>query len=295
MAAPRAILFDEASTPASAAGPAPLVWWLHIPKCGSSFKASVNMYTTDPARGGGTHAIFPADASAEEVGEVVTMFRAPKQRLMSMFEYMRRDVTFNAQGKPEFYGAGLSWGWNGSERQRVRMAIYNNGSIADTLGPFIGCQANAVLGHRCLGRVDYGMPPEEVAKRAIERLKRFRFYGLESEWTLSICLFNYLMSGKRYVTRGQLVNTRPNDVAAAAASVYNETGVPDDPIDDPLYEYVEASFHEQLRTHGISEEACPDYTDGVPEAARFDSMANSLRVLPRAAGPPMRSADFEET
>ena len=47
------------------------------------------------------------------------------------------------------------------------------------------------------------------------------------------------MSGTRYVTRGQLVNTRPNDVAAAAASVYNETGVPDDPIDDPLYEYVQ--------------------------------------------------------
>ena len=139
----------------------------------------------------------------------------------------------------------------------VRRAIYNNGSVAETLGSYVGCQANAVLGYRCLNR----NLPDVTAAKAIERAgqvrarvrvrvrvrvrfrvrvrvrvrvrtlcpnpnpnpNQFRFIGLESEWALSVCLFNFVMSGTRYVTQGQLVNLRPTDTTSGQSTRYNET------------------------------------------------------------------------
>ena len=253
------------------------VWWLHIPKCGSSFSRSAGMYPTDPNRNGGTHAILPADADKATLGRVVTMFRAPKQRLMSMYEYMKRDVKI-IKGKPNFYGAGFSWGWNMVDAHVVRRGIYNNGSVAETLGSFVGCQANAVLGHRCLNR----NLTDVTAAKAIERAGQFRFIGLESEWALSVCLFNYVMSGTRYVTQGQLVNLRPTDASSGLSTEYNETDVPDDPIDDELYAWAEMRFEQQLKEYDISEATCPDYTSKPPPG--------SAR-LRRAEGLPMQSTD----
>jgi hypothetical protein len=253
------------------------VWWLHIPKCGSSFSRSAGMYPTDPNRNGGTHAILPADADKATLGRVVTMFRAPKQRLMSMYEYMKRDVKI-IKGKPNFYGAGFSWGWNMVDAHVVRRGIYNNGSVAETLGPFVGCQANAVLGYRCLNR----HLTDVTAAKAIERAGQFRFIGLESEWALSVCLFNYVMSGTRYVTQGQLVNLRPTDSSSGLSTQYNETDVPNDPIDDALYAWAETRFEQQLKEHSISEATCPDYTSSPPPGAAR---------LRRAEGLPMQSTD----
>ena len=253
------------------------VWWLHIPKCGSSFSRSAGMYPTDPNRNGGTHAVLPADADKATLGRVITMFRAPKQRLMSMYEYMKRDVKM-IKGKPNFYGAGFSWGWNMVDAHVVRRGIYNNGSVAETLGSFVGCQANAVLGHRCLNR----NLTDVTAAKAIARAGQFRFIGLESEWALSVCLFNYAMSGTRYVTQGQLVNLRPTDASSGLSTEYNETDVPDDPIDDELYAWAEMRFEQQLKEHDISEATCPDYTSTPPPG--------SAR-LRRAEGLPMQSTD----
>ena len=266
-----------------AIGDGRIVWWLHIPKCGSSFSRSAGMYRADPNRNGGTHAVLPADADEATLGRVITMFRAPKQRLMSMYEYMKRDVTVNAKGEPHFYGAGFSWGWNMVDAHVVRNGIYNNGSVAETLGSFVGCQANAVLGHRCLSR----NLTDVTAAKAIERAGQFRFIGLEIEWALSVCLFNYAMSGTRYVTQGQLVNLRPTDSSSGLPTEYDETGVPDDPIDDELYAWAEARFEQQLKDHNISESTCPDYADivgpvpGVPTSAQ----------LRRAEGQPMQYTD----
>ena len=236
------------------------------------------MYRTDPNRHGGTHAVLPDDADDATLGRVITMFRSPKQRLMSMYEYMKRDVKVNDKGKPNFYGAGFSWGWNMVDANRVRAAIYNNGSVAETLGSFVSCQANAVLGHRCLGR----NLPDVTAAKAIERAGKFRFIGLEVEWELSICLFNYIMSGTRYVTQGQVVNLRPTDAASGLPTEYDEMGVPDDPIDDELYAWAESRFHQQLKDYGISKSSCPDYT-ALPPA--------SSAQLRRAEGPPMKYTD----
>ena len=114
---------------------------------------------------------------------------------------------------------------------------------------------------------------------------------------MSICLFNYLMTGTRYVTQGQLVNTRPtsctsdHDVACASTEEsYDESDVPYDPIDGRLYVKIAAHFAAQLTEHSISESTCPDLTDAVPSSLPSLRLSRAVpradtSPLPRAPGP----------
>ena len=222
------------------------------------------------------------------------MFRKPKQRMASMYYYMQTRFTTGKDNEPKFYGAGWAWGWAGSKVHEVRQAIYDNKTIAETLGRYTGCQANMVLGARCMSRHDWGGRGDdwgsdaEVAAHAIQRVKKFKFAGLEGEWKLSICLFNFLMTGTRYVTRGQLANDRPTTSETNPSSEYDETGVPSDPIDEPLYDFIEKQFRTQLRTHNISDSTCPDLTHDstVPTLDRLQA-----RQLPVASGPMHNTTD----
>ena len=45
------------------------------------------------------------------------------------------------------------------------------------------------------------------------RIDGLFFVGLVAEWRLSVCLFNYKMTGVRYTTELQLKNCRPGGVA----------------------------------------------------------------------------------
>ncbi len=278
------------------------VFWLHIPKCGSSFKTSTMMYGF--YRFGYTcHKPVPKEFSEEDWNHVAGMFRSPKQQKVSMYLYLKTRFFNDENGHLQPFGAGGAWGWDDSspEVRRIRMAIYNNGSIADTLGSYTGCQANMVLGERCMrktgdGHPD-GVPPETIADLAFERVKKFRFVGLTENWTMSICLFNYLMTGTRYVTQGQLVNTRPtsctsdHDVACASTEEsYDESDVPYDPIDGRLYVKIAAHFAAQLTEHSISESTCPDLTDAVPSSLPSLRLSRAVpradtSPLPRAPGP----------
>jgi len=284
------------------------LWWLHIPKCGSSFETSVHMYKADKALASGCHRPLPEESVPTSIGHVVAMFREPKQRMASMYYYMQTRVMHGkggevklTNGRPEFYGAGRAWGWrlnSNPSSHKVRMDIYHNKSMAETVGQYIGCQANMVLGARCMakhkwaGRGAGWGSDAEVAAHAIKRVEKFKFAGLEGEWKLSICLFNYLMTGTRYVTRGQLANDRPTTGSSpgqTSSGEYDETGVPSDPIDEPLYEFIEQRFYTQLATHNISDATCPDLTDltnaavadlGVPHLDRLKAAH-----LPVATGP----------
>ena len=230
------------------------------------------------------------------------MFRKPKQRMASMYYYMQTRVTTGEDGepilqhgKPHFYGAGWAWGWKERTSDQVRMAIYNNKTMAETLGLYMGCQVNMVLGARCMSRHDWGgrghswASDAKIAAHAIKRVKKFKFAGLEGEWKLSICLFNYLMTGTRYVTRGQLADNRPTTSQTNSSSeLYDETGVPSDPIDEPLYNFIEKRFRTQLEAYNISESTCPDLT----EQSKVPSL-DRLKVarLPVASGPMHNTTD----
>ena len=292
------------------------LWWLHIPKCGSSFETSFHLYKADQSMDSGCHKPLPQENVPRSMGHVVAMFRKPKQRMASMYYYMQTRVAHGAGGAvkltngfPEFYGAGWAWGWtlkSTPSSHKVRMDIYHNKTMAKTVGLYKGCQANMVLGARCMTKHHWGSrgagwgSDAEIAAHAMKRVEKFKFAGLEGEWKLSICLFNFLMTGTRYVTRGQLADNRPTTGASGqklavtnSDAEYDETGVPSDPIDEPLYDFIEKRFRTQLATHNISESTCPDLTD-------FESVADftvpqldrlKARNLPIAAGPMHNSTD----
>ena len=46
------------------------LWWLHIPKCGSSFETSYNMYTHDRSMDSGCHRPLPQEPAPRSVGNV---------------------------------------------------------------------------------------------------------------------------------------------------------------------------------------------------------------------------------
>ena len=288
------------------------LWWLHIPKCGSSFETSFHMYKADQSMDSGCHKPLPEEKVPRSIGHVVAMFRKPKQRMASMYYYMQTRVAHGSggavkltNGNPEFYGAGWAWGWtlkSTPSSHKVRMDIYHNKTMAKTVGQYKGCQANMVLGARCMSQHHWASrgagwgSDAEVATHAMKRVEKFKFAGLEGEWKLSICLFNYLMTGTRYVTRGQLADNRPTTGSpgqTTSSDEYDETDVPSDPIDEPLYEFIEKRFRTQLATYNISDSTCPDLTD-------FESVADftvpyldrlKAKNLPVAAGPIHNTTD----
>jgi len=260
----------------------------------------------------GCHKPLPQENVPRSMGHVVAMFRKPKQRMASMYYYMQTRVAHGSggavkltNGNPEFYGAGWAWGWTPKSTPssyKVRMDIYHNKTMAKTVGQYKGCQANMVLGARCMSQHHWASrgagwsSDAEVATHAMKRVEKFKFAGLEGEWKLSICLFNYLMTGTRYVTRGQLADNRPTTGSpgqTTSSDEYDETDVPSDPIDEPLYEFIEKRFRTQLATYNISDSACPDLTD-------FESVADftvpyldrlKAKNLPVAAGPIHNTTD----
>ena len=51
------------------------------------------------------------------------------------------------------------------------------------------------------------------AAAAVERVKQFMFVGLTEHWNVSVCLFNFLLTGRRWMLRHQLLNTRATDTS----------------------------------------------------------------------------------
>ena len=112
-------------------------------------------------------------------------------------------------------GFPIDFGWQrGLERYTVAMKVAHGDHPQDVLAPYTGCQLNMLIGAKCCARPSY--EPHGVqhyirlAKRRIDGLF---FVGLVAEWRLSVCLFNYKMTGVRYTTELQLKNCRPGGVA----------------------------------------------------------------------------------
>jgi hypothetical protein len=260
----RALQPAASSTPPAARGPEQLVWWLHIPKCGSTFRISAEQYTEDPEHAraccGYTHKRVPEGASEETLSHVAAMFREPKQRAASAFYYMIR----KSSGRDGVTRCcERDWGWLREEFRPIRERIRGGAPFNETLANFNGCQTNMVLGHGCMERFDYQKRDAKVVEDAIRRMESFRFVGLESEWRLSICLFNFKMTGRRYVTLQQVVDAHATrkvrgKLTQQSFTEYDVSDYPDDPLDGPFYEAVETRFWRDVKANGISEDACPE-------------------------------------
>uniref|UniRef100_A0A7S3PMZ9 Uncharacterized protein n=1 Tax=Aplanochytrium stocchinoi TaxID=215587 RepID=A0A7S3PMZ9_9STRA len=125
------------------------------------------------------------------------MLREPAQRLLSAYNWMKK-----RSGCCNF-----DWGWPKEIRLHFIGQFRTIGARA--LSSFTGCETNMILGRGCMSR-NSTLDDIDEAKR---RIDLFKFVGLQEEWFMSICLFNYVMTGKRFVIKKQIVTVRPGSQA----------------------------------------------------------------------------------
>jgi len=253
----------------------PPLFWLHIPKCGTSFGTSVASYPTHPTRDlSQQHQALSVVQDESQLRAVVGLFRNPDQRLLSSFYWIKKEKTCCTR----------DWGWLPNVYVPVRNQI-REGAPEALISKFKGCQTNMILGEGCMARGP-GMPPHTHAEvnAAKERLEIFRFVGLQEEWRTSICLFNYISTGRRFVAPKQLGRLRPgmplhehasaidgSDTTAARGpeTAKNASAIalayspkllgPQhfDAADTAIYEAAKARFHRECSQFDIQESTCP--------------------------------------
>lgn len=231
------------------------VWWLHVPKAGVSFGHSAELCNRLHVNtGDSTHDPLPINISEEDLSSVVAMFRQPDQRLASSFAYMRW------KGH-----APIRWGFQSyrGETEDVYRLIQQgqtpatNASMAQN---FSGCQTNMLIGRRCMLGASHQAITRADMNLAKRRADKLFFVGLHEKWALSICLFNYLATGRRFVSQLQLAVCNPTP--GKTQSTYDTRRYPRDRADEEIYAYVSRRFERDLHQHNITEHSCGQKEDG---------------------------------
>ena len=121
-------------------------------------------------------------------------------------------------------------------------------------------------------------------KEALSRVAAFKFVGVVAEWRLSICLFNLVQTGERFVTDSQLKNTRPTsrrreragspdyDVAALGPAY-------SDRADERVFAYAAERFRQDKARHGIDEHSCRNVSAGEARGIVGRAKARQGRAL----------------
>jgi len=254
------------------------LWWLHPPKTGTSFRDSVLDYpwsayrdTTWPQ---GCHQVLGLDMTdriQRPGAQVVAMFRQPEDRLVSAYFHMRdllrKPRSKGVRGLPRLEWpqspvgcCWKDWGWEPSVFVRVHKDVAAAVPPERALARFTGCMTNMVLGYGCMSQ--HATSPADARRAVEQRLRHFLFVGDQGQWNMSLCLFNAIMTGRRFVLPRQLANSRPTstkllDPANPAGSAIATR----DPIDGELWNYVQRRFRRDVRRHGVSPECCPVTSD----------------------------------
>lgn len=245
------------------------LWWLHVPKVGSSFANSVfgctiqmpksvsnRTYPTSTltANTWMYHRVLGQEMPDDELKTVVTMVRKGPQRLASAFKEMQLD------GKVWGVGNGIGWGFPSQKSLDDTCKKAQHGKTPGndvSLRNFTGCQTNMIVGRGCMSGAVHD--PHDMAK-AKKRLALFWFVGLQDQWALSICLFNYKATGERFVEPEQLSVARSN----SKGSEYDTTGYPDDDPDISLYSAAKRRFNAEIIQNRITKENCAHTRKGEP-------------------------------
>lgn len=239
------------------------LYWMHTPKTGTSFKFTIQEVSThDRYRLGGFHEPLPKDASDKLLSRFTTMLRDPAQRLASAIAYTRTCTLPQSGWRfQEHHGCGAA---------DVLELVKKGKTPADDecLSSLIGCQTNMLLGKGCMTGGSHNNSDIVLAK---SRLDKFFFVGLVEEWELSICLFNFKLTGRRYVEQCQIRDSRPTDgqsfdPSAQGSHTYDVTGYPLDEADEEIYRHGKEQFQKEIAKHGITKEACaPTIDESLPE------------------------------
>ena len=292
------------------------LWWLHFPKCGTSLRASVIDFPWSKDRdlswpAGNHQVLFPDIAGRIDTPDVrvVAMFRQPEERLLSAYFHMRDHIPKARMPQQRKVARAASgnilgccwddWGWPRGIYTPVHRMVARGDPPEVAISQFVGCQTSMVLGKGCMSR--YANSPEHVAQ-AIGLVGRFQFVGDVAHWNLSMCLFNKILTGRRFTLHHQLLNSRPtthkllpfhvrpNATAAEAEAAHRRAAAAStlrtaDPIDGALYAYVQYRFWHDVRAHGISSECCPAY-ETAQSVPADEPLPHRCRITPLPPPPP---------
>ena len=284
---PADVLWRPEPSQTPSAHPIHRIFWMHVPKCGSSFTHTVFHYACRGASwnvGRGTHHPPPGSCGdnisllqrgmtggnyhtpvqwidnrmGDAVGNVVAMFRRPSQRLMSAFAWMKEMPKCCTRDWGMGNMTGPCIGQRAQEPEcRRRSAIFHMkdaAAFARTPGA-LGCQTKMLLGRRC--QDDKFYPSREQQERARQFVdKDMAFVGLLEEWERSVCLWHARYGGLLY--RAELTNTRPTTSVAAQPTGYNESvlnGIVD-PADELIYDAATTRFWRDVRSYAAPVAAC---------------------------------------
>lgn len=221
------------------------VWWLHVPKTGTSFHGSAASCKWAKTRSHANHQNIPENADDLLLSQVVTVLRHPSHRLLSAYYWIKKDPGCCTG----------DWGWASEVFKPVRKSITQGVAPKTAIGKFLGCETNMITGQAgCMAGEDI---PKERIQEAKRRLSKFLFVGLLERWDLSICLYNYITTGTRHIHAHQLYNSRPTKGKGKNYTHYDISEVPPDRADNEVYAAAVRRFEADCAKHKITQASCP--------------------------------------
>eukprot|EP00435_Cladocopium_sp_Y103_P070600 s76_g35.t1 len=250
------------------------MFWLHIPKCGTSFyNALVHLPGSCPG--------WPENLSMND-GWFGKCFEAAARAMCPVWcDQARVHCNRNPRNTHQFLDEEMYQTYKGKfvalfrqPEQRLLSAWYDHADIfrAD---PFItACDENRtperLMFMEEFKRVYSGWETKQLAgtnvslnatqadvSMALERLREgFAFVGLQEEWSLSICLLHAKFGGP--CRKIEFLDTRPDNRITNVTSTY-DTAILNgwvDETDRPVYAEAVKMFKADLKKFGVSHETC---------------------------------------
>lgn len=266
---------SEAPVPSATLVPLPRklvrLFWLHIPKCGTSWLNVVFHYACPRVPENVTCSLVVGRAGgpiAEELlrrwppwrwcntpfvvrpnahipyaprakGFAVALFREPRARLVSAFHH---HLQTNGMEPAERDRLLASLSLISDERKRLA-AYVAHPALAN-------CMTKMVLGFACASSVEISPDMLIEARRRVR--DDFAFVGLTHAWNESVCLFHRMWGGRTLAVEFENVRLGGyrSTPSSADASYLREIGYTD--LDTELYAEVETLFYRRLRQYGCA-------------------------------------------
>lgn len=242
------------------------VWWLHIPKTGTSIintiarfccsriPESMKVPHDSDAKGWlarqrkmmSRYHLKPLEDKCKIVAQVhepfsyssdpdfwITFVRDPRIRLRSAYQYKM-----------------LTPGLNASMKEKLQATVSN--LVDFSVFPGVkGCQTKMFTGYQCSDHTaNISISSVLEARRVMSQY--FAFIGITDRWIESICLFHAMYGGK--IRPVEIENVRPSPTTRFYSS--SEFDLISDPFDQMVYQFGLYWFEEQLIIHRESVQNC---------------------------------------
>lgn len=248
------------------------LYWVHVPKCGSSF-ANVLGHTS------GICPNTPADLVLERLNETTAGIRAAltsEANCPGAF-HPRGNAYGDGRGQEhwgiadlseeEFKGHGiimlrqpeqrLMSGWNHFQHSYPHGRAPPPKTFVDYARVMNGCAVRMLTRTGQMVCGDPRPPSEEEVALAKMRLRRdFAFVGLTDSWDLSVCLFRAMFGGE--CGDYDMENVRPGKGRPKSPAPYEAKAFKGfrDRYDAELWQEAQQIFNSNLKLYGVTPESC---------------------------------------